>query len=210
MSFKQNQRFYQSSVQPINPNPGDEWFNTTTNRNYQFLSLSGNAPTWVETAIAPVANTFSLPNLVVNGTGTFTGSSSSLALNPTNVVENVSLNSTAASAILNYNVTSQTVMLITAAATTNFIVNIRGSDALKLNSLLSIGQSISLVLMVTNSASAYYVSGVQVDGSTVTAKWLGGTAPTTGNSGAIDSYTFSVIKTADSTFTVLGSSTKFA
>jgi hypothetical protein len=44
----------------------------------------------------------------------------------------------------------------------------------------------------------------------VTPKWSGGTAPTEGNTSAIDIYTFTIIKTASATFTVLASQTKFA
>jgi hypothetical protein len=50
----------------------------------------------------------------------------------------------------------------------------------------------------------------QVDGSAVTPKWMGGTAPTTGNANSIDAYTLSVIKTGNAAFTVLASQTKFA
>jgi hypothetical protein len=50
----------------------------------------------------------------------------------------------------------------------------------------------------------------QVDGSAVTPKWMGGTAPTTGNASSIDAYTLSIIKTADAVFTVLASQTRFA
>jgi hypothetical protein len=63
---------------------------------------------------------------------------------------------------------------------------------------------------VTNGATAYYQTGFQVDGSSVTPKWQGGTAPSAGNASSVDVYTFTVIKTASATFTVLGSQTKFA
>ena len=41
-------------------------------------------------------------------------------------------------------------------------------------------------------------------------KWQGGTAPSYGNANSIDSYTFSVIKTATSTYTVLAARVQFA
>lgn len=210
MSFKQNQRFYQSQNQPSNPNPGDEWLNTTTNRNYQFLALSGNAPVWVETAIAPTANVFALNNVTVAGRGNFVGNTSTFALNTTNIVENVSVISSPILAVFPYNIASQTVVYVTASATGNFIVNIKASDTALLNNLLTIGQSVSLVLMVTNGGTAYYVSGVQLEGVTTTAKWLGGSAPSSGNINSVDSYTFTVVKTANATFTVFASQTKFA
>ena len=46
--------------------------------------------------------------------------------------------------------------------------------------------------------------------SSVTPKWQGGTAPTSGNASSIDSYTYVLIKTGSAAFTVLAAQTKFA
>jgi len=51
---------------------------------------------------------------------------------------------------------------------------------------------------------------VQVDGSSVTPKYQGGTAWTAGNASSIDVYTYTIIKTGNAAFTVLASQTKFA
>jgi hypothetical protein len=51
---------------------------------------------------------------------------------------------------------------------------------------------------------------VQIDGSTVTPKWQGGSAPTGGNANSADTYTYTAIKTAANTFTVLAAQTQFA
>jgi hypothetical protein len=63
--------------------------------------------------------------------------------------------------------------------------------------------------MVTNGATAYYNTALQVDGASVTPKWQGGTAPVLGNASAIDVYAYTVIKTANATFTALASQTQF-
>jgi len=63
---------------------------------------------------------------------------------------------------------------------------------------------------VTNGSPAYYNSEVRVDNSVVTPKWLGGTAPSSGNASSIDVYSYSIIKTGSATFTVLASQTRFA
>ena len=89
-------------------------------------------------------------------------------------------------------------------------LNIRGDGSTTLNSLVTTGDSVTVVALITNGATAYYPNVIQVDGSTVTPKWQGGTAPTAGNASSIDSYVFSIIKTASATFTVLASQTKFA
>ena len=75
---------------------------------------------------------------------------------------------------------------------------------------MAVGQSISVVVLVTNGATAYYPDVYQVYRNAVTPKWQGGTAPTSGNASAIDVYSYSIIKTASATFTVLASQTKFA
>jgi hypothetical protein len=52
---------------------------------------------------------------------------------------------------------------------------------------------------------------VQIDGSAVTPKYQGGTAPTAGNASSIDAYVYTVVKTAATpTYTVFASQTKFA
>jgi hypothetical protein len=72
------------------------------------------------------------------------------------------------------------------------------------------GESISVTFLVTNGSTAYYNSAVTIDGFSVTPKWQGGTAPTSGNASAIDSYSYVIIKTGSAAFTVLASVTKFA
>jgi hypothetical protein len=64
--------------------------------------------------------------------------------------------------------------------------------------------------MVTQGSTAYYNSAVQVDGSSVTPKWQGGTAPTAGNASGIDVYSYTIIKTGSAAFTVLASQVQFA
>ena len=79
-----------------------------------------------------------------------------------------------------------------------------------LNSILSIGQSVTCTLLVTNGTTAYYPNVIQIDGSTVTPKWQTGIAPSANYPSSVTVYTFSIIKTANATFTVLGSQVKFA
>lgn len=200
-----------SNTQPGTAQIGDEWLNSSTNRMYQFLSVSGATPQWIEIPVAITPNTFSMTNLAVSGGTTTAGNTTTLALSTTNLAETVSLVPLAITTLLNYNVTTQTVYYVTANSTGNFTVNIRASDTTTLNSILNIGQSVTVALFVTNGSTPYYVSAVQVDGaSPASIKWQGGTAPSAGNASATDSYTFSVIKTAASTYTVLAAQTKFA
>jgi len=74
---------------------------------------------------------------------------------------------------------------------------------------MSTGESITVVFLVTQGSTAYYNNVVQVDGSTVTPKYQNGVAPTAGNINSIDAYSYSIIKTGSSAFTVLASQVQF-
>jgi hypothetical protein len=69
---------------------------------------------------------------------------------------------------------------------------------------LATGDAITVSFLVTNGSTAYYQTAFQVDGSAVTPKYSGGTAPASGNASSIDVYTYTIIKTANATFTVFG------
>lgn len=142
---------------------------------------------------------------------TFTGSTSVAAVKTTNIKEIATISATAATGTINYDVTTQSVLYYTSNASANWTVNFRGSSGTSLDTLMSTGESISTSFMVTQGSTAYYNSAVQVDGTTsgVTTKWQG-SAPTTGNASAIDSYTYVILKTASATFTVFATQTKFA
>jgi hypothetical protein len=75
---------------------------------------------------------------------------------------------------------------------------------------MATGEAITVVFLVTQGSTAYYNSAVTIDGSSVTPKWQGGTAPSSGNTNSIDAYTYTIFKTASATFTVFASQTKFA
>jgi hypothetical protein len=141
---------------------------------------------------------------------TFAGTSSNADLKTSNLIETATVSATAATGTINYDITTQSVLYFTTNASGNFTVNFRGSAGTSLNTIMATGESMSVTFLVTNGATAYYNSAVQVDGSSVTPKWQGGTAPTSGNASSIDSYTYVLLKTASATFTVLAAQTKFA
>jgi hypothetical protein len=106
--------------------------------------------------------------------------------------------------------TNGSVQYSTGNATANGTVNFTSASGVTLNTLMSNNQAITVALLITNGATAYYPTAYQIDGTSVTPKWAGGTAPTAGNASSIDVYTFTIIKTASATFTVLASQTRFA
>lgn len=132
------------------------------------------------------------------------------AINAPLEVTNVS--ATAATGTINVEVGSLgAVWYYTTNASANFTLNFRKSSTVSLSTLLAVGQSITIVFLNTNGATAYYPTAFQIDGSAVTPKWQGGTAPSSGNANAIDAYTFTIVKTAATpTYLVLASQTKFA
>jgi len=95
-------------------------------------------------------------------------------------------------------------------ATGNQVINLRGSATTSLNTILNTNDTITAVVLIQNGGTAYYPTAVQVDGSSVTPKWQGGTAPSSGNTNSIDAYVITVMKSGSATYTVLASQTKFA
>jgi len=141
---------------------------------------------------------------------TFTGSTSVLSSVLTNVAETVTVSATAATGTINYDVTTQSVLYYTTNASANWTVNFRASSGTSLDSALSTGQSITVAFLVTQGSTAYYNSAVTVDGTSVTPKWQGGSAPILGNASSVDMYAYTVVKTGAATFTVFASQTRFA
>jgi hypothetical protein len=125
------------------------------------------------------------------------------------LAEKVNVNGTFTSNI-NFDTNTQAVQLNTATASANFTVNLRGDGSNSLDASMDTGESITVAFINKNNNVTYYNTTVQVDGSTVTPVWQGGAAPDAGNTTSNDVYTFTAIKTASSTFTVLASQTQFA
>jgi hypothetical protein len=149
------------------------------------------------------ANTFT-------ATQTFTGSTTALGAVFQDAAEVTTISATAATGTINYDVTTQSVLYYTTNASANFTVNIRANGTTSLNTLMSTGQALTVVFLVTNGATAYYNNALTIDGSSVTPKYQGGTAFSSGNASSIDAYSYTVVKTGNAAFTVFVSQTKFA
>lgn len=106
---------------------------------------------------------------------------------------------------LAYETNAYGILLLNTAQTANRTINFTN-----VNANLATGQSVTCTVLATQGSTAYYLNAYQVDGTAVTPKWSGGSAPTAGNASGIDVYTFTIIKTADATFTVLASQTQYA
>ena len=126
------------------------------------------------------------------------------------VAEKVTTEATAATGTINYDVLTQAVWNFTSDAAANWTLNIRGDGSNSLDSIMDTGESITIAHIVKQGSSAYYNNAVQIDGSSVTPEYQGGSAPSAGNASSLDVYSYTVIKTGSATFTVLASQTQFA
>lgn len=171
-----------------------------------------------------VAPTIQNPS-VTSGTfiaGTFTSSpaiNSPIITGTTTIAqikESTTVSATAATGTVNYDVlTNGPVTYYTSNAGANWTLNMRGSATTSMLNMLSVGESLTIAFLVTQGATAYYQSALQVDGSAITPKWQGGTAPSSGNASSIDAYNVTITKVANtstvaSAVTVLESQTRFA
>lgn len=125
-------------------------------------------------------------------------------------IEEVSVQAAAAGGTVTIDAKTNSVYYYTSNATGNWTMNFRGDGATTMNTFLAVGKSATVVFLATQGATAYYPTTFQVDGVGVTPVWLGGSAPTGGNASSIDSYSFTIIKTAASTYTILASQARYA
>jgi hypothetical protein len=157
-----------------------------------------------KTLTSPTINTATIATPTITG-GTNTGS---ILVSPE---ERTTVSATAATGTVNFDASTQGVLYYTTNASANWTLNIRGTSSITFSSILAVGDAITVTHLVTQGSTAYYNSAVQVDGSSVTPKWQGGTAPTAGNASSVDAYVYTVVKTASTpTYTVFASQTKFA
>ena len=170
--------------------------------------LTSNGTTW--TSVAPASTVSLSANNTWTGKQTFNGTTSTLAAGFYNATEVTTISATAATGTINYDLTTQSVLYYTSNAAANWTVNFRASSGTSLNTAMATGESVTVAFLVTQGSTAYYNSAVQVDGSSVTPKWQGGSAPTSGNVSGIDAYTYTIIKTGAATFTGLAAQTRFA
>jgi len=164
---------------------------TIGNADAVLVSDTGTQTLTNKTLLTPAISGATLKDAVVRGTE-----------------EDVNVVASAATGTINIEVDTASVWYYTSNATANHTLNIRYSSSVSLNTALATGDAITVVWLNTNGATAYYPSAITIDGNAVTPKVPA--AITAGNASAIDAYSFTIIKTASATFTVLETQTKFA
>ena len=189
--------------------------NNTLTINSNGITVSGNANTGNLSVTGTITATQSInaPSLNVTTISTANFVPTVFApgtLTTTLITETVNLQSTATST-QNIDLQSGTVWFFASnQSVSTTTINFRGGATTTLNSLLLVGQSVTCAILLKNGATADYINAVQVDGAAFTPLWQGGIAPAAGNTSSTDVYNFTIIKTGNAAFTVLGTQSKFA
>jgi len=188
------------------------WANPVTSvsagNGMDFTAITSTGSVAIDTTVVPRfanAGTFT-------ATQTFAGSSSAPSMILDNALEICTVTGSAASGALNIDISTQSVIFYNTATTSTWTLNFRASSGTPLSSFMSEGQSVTVAVLVqTGAVTNAYNTGVTIDGVAPAAlRWQGGTAPTTGNANSIDVYSYTIIRTGPSSYTVLAAQTRFA
>jgi hypothetical protein len=138
--------------------------------------------------------------------------SSNLSISTTRVAETVNVVTSAIGGNYQIHIANSTVYHFLANTTGNITFQMIANTSQSLNSLLNIGQTASVAIMLKQGFTRYRAN-VHIDGVLQTAYWAGNTQPqytsTASQSMSYDSYTFSIIKIGDARYTVFASNTNF-
>ena len=93
-------------------------------------------------------------------------------------------------------------------AVSNFTFDVKGNSTTDYNDITSINKLSTVTAYI--KSNSYYLTEFRIDGVAQTVKWAGGSAPSAGSASGCDVYSFTIMKTAASTYAVFGSSTEFA
>lgn len=111
----------------------------------------------------------------------------------------------------NIDVLTSSIWYYVTQATADWTFNIRGSSGATLSSILPTSHSMTVTVAVAQGGTARRPTAFQIDGVSVTPKWVGGVSPSSGNTLSVDIYTYVIVKTAATpTYEVFASQTRFA
>ena len=101
--------------------------------------------------------------------------------------------------------------LFTSSNTGNWTPNLRGSSSgATLNSIMETGDSMVFTIISQLGGSSGYASSFQIDSSTRTVEWSDDEQPEErGGTSGYDVYSYTIIKTGNNSFVVLGNKTWF-
>jgi hypothetical protein len=125
------------------------------------------------------------------------------------VIERANVTGSAPPSTLNVDAISGSVFYLSGSSANNWTINFRGSAATSLNSIMYPGQSMTFAVLVNHASVGYTASVHQIDGTSITPRWQGGTLPS-GSGTSTDIYSYTLIKTANAAFNIFAAQTKFA
>jgi uncharacterized protein (UPF0333 family) len=102
-------------------------------------------------------------------------------------------------------ITTSAIWYFTTNADTNYILNFTNVGTV----LTTNGQSVTVTVMHTNGTTAYFPTAFQIGGTSVTPKWQVSSIPQAGDPSSINSYNFTILRTASDTYTVFASQSRF-
>ena len=105
-------------------------------------------------------------------------SSSKLSLNLPNIAETTTVSATSATGTINYDALTQSVLYYTSAATGDWTINVRGNSLTTLNSILGVGQSLTLAFLAQNQNIAAQTVTISI--ATPAVFTISGTLPANG------------------------------
>jgi hypothetical protein len=151
----------------------------------------------------------SVSNVTITSGSVSNANVSNVLLTNTNR-ELVTIQASAASSTVNFDVLTQQVLFYTANASADWTLNVRGDGSTALNDVMDTGDAVTVTFLATQGGTGYYANVFTVDSVSVTPIWQGGSAPSAGNADSVDAYVLSIVKTANDAYTILGSQTQFA
>ena len=77
-----------------------------------------------------------------------------------------------------------------------------------INTIMATGDIMNFTVIHAVNSSSSYINNLRIEGVDQTESWVGGSAPTDGGTSGVDIYSFTIIKTADNTYTTIGNQTK--
>ena len=86
--------------------------------------------------------------------------------------------------------------------------NLRLKSNVGFNTIMATGDVMNFTLAHNVNATSAYVNNVFIEGVAQTENWVGGSAPSDGGGSGVAIYSFTIIKTAANTYTVIGNQTK--
>jgi hypothetical protein len=136
--------------------------------------------------------------------------SSNLKINLIQVLESANIYTTAIGGNVNIDIGNNTSYFFSSNTTANVTFNLRGNTTTTFDTTVAIGQTASVAIAL-KQGDTKYKANVYIDGVLQTPYWLGNSSPgyATTQQQSIDVYTYTIFKTASSTYSILAANSNF-